>query len=165
VAGAVAAYGGALADAVTRDSPHATAFAPAAGLGTVLFVVALVRGGRALGWALGIAGAIYVGAIVAAGRRADATAPLVAVLLLLAGELAAWSFDLRLRLLAEDALAWRRAAAVAALALAGLGASALTLSLAAASGGHGLAWTIAGAAAAVGAAGAGVWLTPRHQRR
>lgn len=127
----------------------------------LLLAIALVRGGQAIGWALGVAGVVYVVAIVVAGRHVDATAPVVAVLLLLSGELAAWSFDERLHIRADASLAWRRTAAVGVLGLAGLAAAALVVALSAASGGHGLAWSIAGAAAAVAAAGLGVLLKPR----
>jgi len=71
------------------------AFVPGAGLGAVLLVAALFFRGGGLGAALFLAGATYVAAVAAAGGGADASAPLVAVLLLLCGELAAWSVDER----------------------------------------------------------------------
>jgi len=126
-----------------------------------LLVFALIRGGALLGLALWLAGAIYVAGIVAAGRAVDATAPVVAVLLLLCGELATWSLDERLRIRADDLLAWRRGVALVGLALAGLVASALILALEAVPAGHGLFWTALGAAAAVGAAGSAVVLARR----
>jgi hypothetical protein len=85
----------------------------------------------------------------------------VAVLLLLCGELAAWSVDERHPVPSEEPLGWHRAAALAALALAGLAASALVVALAAVPGGHGLVWTAAGGLAAAGATGAGIWLAFR----
>jgi hypothetical protein len=85
----------------------------------------------------------------------------VAVLLLLCGELTAWSLDERWRIDSEDELEWRRSGALAALAFAGLAAATLVVAVAAAPPGHGLAWTAAGAAAAVGAAGTGIWLVRR----
>jgi hypothetical protein len=94
-------------------------------------------------------------------HRVDATAPLVALLLLLCGELSAWSLDERWRIEADRALAWRRGAAVAALTLAGLTVSALVVALSAVPSSHGLAVTLAGAAAAVGAAGIGVAVARR----
>jgi hypothetical protein len=158
---AVAAYGGVLADALTRDGSVAAALVPGAAVGMLLLLLALVRGGPFLGLALWIAGATYVAGIVAGGRSVDATAPVVAVLLLLCGELAAWSLDERLRIRAGDLLAWRRGAAVGALALAGLVASALVLALSAVPAGHGVFWTALGAAAAIGAAGTAVALARR----
>jgi hypothetical protein len=122
---------------------------------------ALVRGGALLGLALWLAGATYVAGIVAAGRSVDATAPVVALLLLLCGELAAWSLDERLPIRAGDLLAWRRGAALGGLAVAGLVFSALILALSAVPAGHGLFWTALGAAAAVGAAGTAVALARR----
>lgn len=96
--------------------------------------------------------------LVAEHGRVDATAPLVATLLLLCGELAAWSLDERWEIRADDGPAWRRGVALAILALAGLTVSALLVALSAVPSSHGLAWTVAGAAAAVGAAGIGVWV-------
>jgi hypothetical protein len=160
-AAAAAAYGGVLAVSLVRAGSHAGFFAPGAALGTLLLVVALVYGGRGLGAALLIGGATYVGAVVAAGHRIDPTAPLVAVLLLLSGELAAWSLDERWRIRSDEQLAWRRGAALGVLALAGLAVAALVVALSAVPPSHGLAWTIAGAAAAVGAAGTGVWVARR----
>ena len=85
----------------------------------------------------------------------------MAVLLLLSGELAAWSLDERGRIQADSALVWRRAAAVAALGLAGLTAAAFVVALSAVPSSHGLALTAAGAVAAVGAAGIGVLVARR----
>jgi hypothetical protein len=137
------------------------AFVPGAAAGAVLFVVALVLRGRGLGTALFLAGGTYVAAVAAAGAAVDASAPLVAVLLLLGGELAAWSIDERLDIRSEPGLAWRRGAAVTALALAGLAAAVLAVARSAVPSSHGLALTVLGAAAAVGAAGTGIWVARR----
>jgi hypothetical protein len=135
--------------------------APVAGVGAVLLVVALVYGGRGLGLALWLGAATYVGFLVHRGHRIDAGAPLVAVLLLLSGELAAWSLDERWPIRVDVALAWRRGAAIAALALAGLAAATLAVALSAVPASHGLAWAVVGAAAAVAAAGTGIWVARR----
>lgn len=137
------------------------AFVPGAVVGALLLVAALLFGGRGLGAALLVAGGTYVGAVVSAGHQVDATAPLAAVLLLLCGELSAWSLDERWRIHAEEQLAWRRGAAVAVLALGGLAVAALLVALSAVPPNHGLLWTVAGAAAAVGAAGTGIWVARR----
>jgi hypothetical protein len=137
------------------------AFMPGAALGAVLLGVALVFGGRGLGAALFLAGGTYTAAVAAAGDRIDGSAPLVAVLLLLCGELSAWSVDERLEIRAEPELGWRRGAAVAVLALAGLSVAALVVALSAVPPNHGLAWTVLGAAAAVGATGTGMWVARR----
>jgi hypothetical protein len=134
---------------------------PGAALGALLLGTALVFGGRGLGAALFLAGGTYVAAVAAAGDRIDASAPLVAVLLLLCGELSAWSVDERLEIRAEPQLAWRRGTAVAILALAGLAVAALVVALSAVPPNHGLAWTVLGAAAAVAAAGTGMWVARR----
>jgi hypothetical protein len=155
-----AAYGGVLADALVRAGSDADAFAPGAALGALLLLVALVYG-RGLGLALFLAGATYVGAVVAAGHRIDASAPLVAVLLLLCGELSAWSLDERWRIRADPTLAWRRGIALGVVALAGVAAATIVVALSAVPPNHGLAWTVAGAAAAVGAAGTGIWVARR----
>jgi hypothetical protein len=137
------------------------AFVPGAALGAVLLVVALLWRGRGLGAALFLAGATYVSAVAAAGAGTDASAPLVAVLLLLCGEFSAWSFDERLEIRAEPQMAWRRGAAVATLELAGLGVATLVVALSAVGPNHGLGWTLLGAVAAVGAAGTGIWVAHR----
>ena len=134
---------------------------PGAALGAVLLGVALVFGGRGLGAALFLAGGTYVAAVVAAGDRIDASAPLAATLLLVCGELSAWSVDERPWIRAEPQLAWRRGTAVAVLALAGLAVATLVVALSAIPPNHGLAWTILGATAAVGAAGTGIWIARR----
>ena len=136
-------------------------FLPGACLGAVLLVVALVFGGHGLGAALFLGGGTYVAAVAAAGDRIDASAPLVAVLLLLCGELTAWSVDERFPIRAEPVLAWRRGAAITTLALAGLAVAALVVALSAVPSSHGLGWTVLGAAAAVGAAGTGIWVARR----
>jgi hypothetical protein len=85
----------------------------------------------------------------------------VAVLLLLCGELTAWSLDDRLPARADPQLAFRRGVALTALALASLAVAALVVALSAVPASHGLLWTLAGAVAAVGAAGTGVWVARR----
>jgi len=115
---------------VRAPSP-VVAFVPGLGVGAALLVVALLWGGRGLGAALFLAGASYVAATAAAGATTDATAPLVAALLLLCGELAAWSLDERFEIRPERVLTLRRGAAVAVLAFAGLAVAALVVSLSA----------------------------------
>lgn len=137
------------------------AFVPSAVLGAVLLGVALVFGGEGLGAALFLAGGTYISAVAAAGDQVDGGAPLVAALLLLCGELSAWSVDERLEIRAEPELAWRRGAAIAVLALAGIAVAALVVALSAVPPNHGLGWTVLGAAAAVGAAGMGMWVARR----
>jgi hypothetical protein len=124
-------------------------------------IVALLYRGRGLAVALWLGGGIYVAFVVHVEHNVDPAAPLVAVLLLLSGELTAWSLDERWQIRADPQLAWRRGVALAALALAGLAVSALTVAVSAVPANHGLLWTVAGAAAAVGAAGTGVWVARR----
>jgi hypothetical protein len=130
----------------------------------LLLAIALVRGGGTLGLALFLGGATYVAFLVAEHDGVDATAPLVATLLLLCGELSAWSLDERWQIRDDDRLEWRRGGALTILALAGLGVSVLLVALSAVPSSHGLAWTVAGAAAAVGAAGTGIWVAGRAGR-
>jgi hypothetical protein len=137
------------------------AFVPGLGLGAVLLVAALVFRGWGLGAALFLAGATYVAAVAAAGGAVDGSAPLVAVLLLLCGELAAWSVDARAEIRADEPLAWRRGLGLGALTLAGLALAALVVALSAVGPSQGLGWTVLGAAAAVGAAGTGIWVARR----
>ena len=147
--------------ALARAPSPEVAFVPGAVLGTLLLVAALVFGDRGLGAALFLAGGTYVAGVAAAGNGVDAGAPLVAVLLLVSGELSAWSVDERLSIRSEEPLAWRRGAAVAALAFGGLAVATLVVALSAVEPIHGLGWTVLGAAAAVGAAGTGIWFARR----
>jgi hypothetical protein len=158
---AVAAYAGVLADTLARAGSTAPLLVPPAALGTLALLTALSRGGRGLGAALWLGAGTYVAFVVHVLHRVDATAPVIAVLLLLAAELSAWSLDERWRIPADRRLAWRRGVALAALALAGLALAALVVALSAVPPSHGLLWTLAGAAAAVGAAGTGVWVARR----
>jgi hypothetical protein len=159
---AVVAYLGVLADVLLRARMiHDWGLVPAAAVGTLALLVALVAGGRGLGFSLFLGGAIYVAFVVSDENHVEPTAPLVAVLLLLCGELAAWSLDERWRLQADAVLVWRRGAAVGALALAGLAVSALVIALSAVPASHGLAWTVAGAVAAVAAAATGILVARR----
>lgn len=155
------AYVGVLGDALVRAGSAAPLLTAPAALGVLALVLALVHRGRGLGPALWLAAGTYVAFVVHVEHRVDPTAPLVAVLLLLSGELAAWSLDERWRIRADPQLAWRRGLALAALALAGLAVAALVVALSAVPSSHGLLWTVAGAAAAVGAAGTGVWVVRR----
>ena len=144
-----------------RAGTHwALVLAPGAGLGVLLLLAALVDG-RGLGLSLGLGGGTYVAFLVAVHPRIDAAAPLVAVLLLLCGELAAWSLDERWQMRVDPSLFWRRAGAVGLLALGGLALATLAVALTAAPSAHGLVWTVAGAVAAVGAAGTGIMFARR----
>ena len=157
----MAAYGGAIALVLPRAGTHVVALAPGAGLGVLLLLVALFTDGRGLGWSLGLGGGTYVAFLVANHPGIDGAAPLVAVLLLLCSELAAWSLDERLRMRTDPGLVWRRAGAVVLLALGGLALATLAVVLGAAPPAHGLAWTVAGGVAAVAAAGTGIRLARR----
>jgi hypothetical protein len=160
--GAVACYGGVLADTLARaGSPTGPLLVPPMAVGTVTLVVALLFRGRGLGIALWLAAGSYVAFVARVEHGVDPTAPLVAGLLLLAGELTAWSVDERWRVRSDAQLPWRRGVAVAALALAGLVVATLVVGLSAVRPGHGLPLTVAGAAAAVAAAGTGVWVARR----
>jgi len=159
--GAAAAYGGVLADVLLRAGSKTPALAPGAAAGALLLLVALVFDQRGLSPALWLGGATYVEFLVVRHHGIDASAPLVAVLLLLAGELTAWSADTRGKLRVEERLTWLRAGAVGALALVGLAVAAIAVALTAVPAGHGLSWTLLGAAAAVAATSAGIVLARR----
>jgi len=148
-------------DALVRAPSPVVAFVPGAALGLLVLVAALAFGGRGLAVALFLGGATYVTAVAAAGAGIDASAPLVAVLLLLCGELSAWSVDERLGIRPTPELAWRRGVGIGLLGLAGLAVAALVVALSAVPSSHGLGWTVLGAAAALGAAGTGIWVARR----
>jgi hypothetical protein len=119
-------------------------------------------GRRGLGTALWLGGATYVAfAVSTEHHRVEPTAPLVAVLLLLCGELATWSIEERRRIRVDASLVWRRGAGVFALALTSLIAATLVVALSAVPSSHGLGLTVAGAAAAVAAACIGMGVARR----
>ena len=156
------AYGGVLAYVVA----HATTAAPGTGalgvIGALCLVWALVRSSLELvPWSLASLGTAYAIALLVHGAGVDDAAPLVAVGLLVCGELAAWSIDERFAIRAERAVVTTRAGALAGLAFGSLAAAALVIALASASTGAGLAWTVLGAAAAVGVVGIAVALARR----
>jgi hypothetical protein len=152
-----------LAYAVTRSSVAAPAVAGAGAVGGVVLLYLLARADAdAVGWPLGLLGLAYAIALVArGGSGVDDGAPLVAVGLLLCGELAAWSVGERFAVSAEGAVLAGRAAALGALAAASLGVATLVVALASAPAGGGLAWTVLGAAAAVAVVGIAVALARR----
>lgn len=158
---AVTAYGGALAEVLARAGSASLGLALPAALGTVALVVGLRHRGPGISVALWLGAGTYVAFVVHVEHRVDATAPLVAVLLLLAAELGAWSVDERLGIRADPELAVRRGIALAALALASLAVASLVVALSAVPANHGLLWTALGSAAAVAAAGTGVWVARR----
>ncbi len=146
---------------LTQAGTHARLLAPGAGLGVLLLLYALLADGRGLGLSLWLGGGTYIAFLAAYHPRIDGAAPLVATLLLLSGELAAWSLDERWQMKTDPRVVWRRAGAVGLLALGGLAFAALALILSAAPTAHGLAWTVLGALAAVAAAGTGILLARR----
>jgi hypothetical protein len=152
------AYGGVVADPLLRAGSIAQFLVPGAAVGALLLAIALLVDDRALGPALWLAGGTYIAFLAATHQGVDAGAPLVAVGLLLCGELAAWSFDERWRFREDPRLVWRRAGAIGALALAGLALATMSVALTAVPASHGLVWTLVGAVAAIGAAGTGIVL-------
>jgi len=158
-----AAYGGVLVYAMTRSSDAAPAVAGVGALGALVLAYLLVRASaEAVPWALGLLGLAYaIALVVRGGSGVDEGAPLVAVGLLLCGELAAWSVGERLSISAERGVVAARAAALGLLAAASLAIAALVVALAAAPVGEGLAWTVLGAAAAVVIVGIAVALARR----
>ena len=94
-------------------------------------------------------------------RSVDERAPLVAAALLLGAELASWSLEERIPIVAERPVLRGRIVALAALVGGGLVTSALVVAVAAAPTERGLVWTVAGAAAAVLAVGLAVRVAHR----
>jgi hypothetical protein len=151
-----------LAYAVTRSTDAAPAVAGLGATGGLVLVYLLARANAELvSWPIAFLGVGYAIALVVRGGSVDGGAPLVAVGLLLCGELAAWSLGERFAIATERAVVAARAAALGALAAASLAAAALAVALAAAPAGEGLAWTVVGAAAAVAVVGIAVALARR----
>ena len=155
-------YACVLAYVIAHAAKAAPGTALLGGLGAVLLVSALVRASVAVvPWPLAILGADYAISLVVHGSGVDDAAPLVAVGLLLCGELAAWSLDARFAIHAERAVVAVRAAALGALAFGSLLVAALAIALATAPAGSGLAWTVLGAASTVAVVGIAVALARR----
>ena len=156
------AFGGVLAYELVHSSKWLLTTGPLGGAGALLLVLLLVRARAELvPWPPALLGVAYAVELVIRGPRVDEGAPLVAVGLLLCGELAAWSIDERLPIVAERAVVQARAVALGALAFGSLTLAVLVVALAAAPAGSGLAWTILGAGSAVGVVGLAVRLARR----
>ncbi len=155
-------YAGVLAYVLVRSGKALPATAALGTAGALLLVALLVRANAELvPWPLAFLGVAYGIELVVRGSSVDGVAPLVAVGLLLCGELAAWSVDEHLRISAERAVRRARAVALGALAFASLALAALVVALAAAPAGNGLAWTVLGAAGTVAVVGLAVGLARR----
>jgi hypothetical protein len=157
------AYGVVIGTTLVRagtDTPT-IGLASGAAAGVLFLLVALFFDGRALGLSLFVGGGTYIGFLALDHPGIDPAAPLIAVLLLLSGELAAWSLDERWPTGADPRLLRRRGVAIGFLALAGLALSTLAVALTAAPPTHGLPWTILGAIAAVSAAWMAISLVRR----
>jgi hypothetical protein len=151
-----------LAYVLERSAKATPATAALGAAGALLLFVAVVRAYAAvIPWTVGFLAVAYGVALVVRGRHLDEGAPLVAVGLLLCGELASWSIDERLAIPAERAVVRARALALGGLTFASLVVAALAVGLSAAPAGSGLAWTVLGAASAVGIVGAAVALARR----
>jgi hypothetical protein len=158
----VLAYGGVAGYAVGRSSGALAATIPLVCFGAALLAFALLRASVDLvAWPVGLAGTAYAVTVVAHGSGVDGAAPLVAVGLLLCGELAAWSMDERFAIPAEPSVVLARAGALAALAVGSLAVAAALVALASAPAGSGLAWTVLGAASAVAVVALAVRLARR----
>jgi hypothetical protein len=156
------AYAAVLAYTIARSTEAAPATGALGALGALLLVLLLVRASvELIPWPLSLLGAAYAVALVVHGGGVDEAAPLVAVGLLLCGELAVWSTDERLAIPAERTVVRARAFALSALAFASLAVAALVVALAAAPAGSGLAWTVLGAVSAVAVVALAVALARR----
>jgi hypothetical protein len=144
-------YAAVLGYAVAREPKLAdfVGIIGAAGAGFLLFVL-VRRAERMLPRALACLAGAYALSLFAHGPALDERAPLVAVALLLCGELAAWSTQEGQSLATPRAVTAARAVALATLTFGGLVAATLVVAFAAAPAGRGLGWTLLGAAAAVG---------------
>jgi hypothetical protein len=151
-----------LAHVLLGSSDALLATGPLGMAGALLLVLLLVRARAELvPWPPALLGVAYAVELVIRGAGVDEAAPLVAVGLLLCGELAAWSIAERLPVAVEWPVTRDRAVALGALAFGSLAVAALVVALAAAPAGYGLAWTVVGAGSAVAVVGLAVTLARR----
>ena len=147
----VLVYAGVLAYAAAHKPGLAAIIVTIGGIGAAFLLFALVRRAeQVVPQALACLGGAYALSLFTHGASVDERAPLVAVALLLCGELAAWSTQEGRAPATPRALSVARAVALAWLAFGALAAAAIVISFAAAPTGRGLGWTFLGAAAAVG---------------
>jgi hypothetical protein len=155
-------FGAVLAYTLSRSGKAAPATGAIGGVGALLLVVLLARARAELvPWPPALLGVAYAVELVIRGPHVDGAAPLVAVGLLLCGELAAWSIDERFPIAVERAVIQARAVALGALSFGSLVIAALVVALASAPAGSGLAWTVIGAGSAVAVVGLAVGLARR----
>jgi hypothetical protein len=146
-----------LAEAVVRTTSVGAVVGGIGAIGLVLLALVLVRGmDDLLPWTVVCFVVAYTVSLVVHGGSVDERAPLVAAALLLGAELASWSLEERIPIVAERPVLLGRTVALAALVGGGLVTSALVVAVAAAPTERGLVWTVAGAAAAVLAVGLAV---------
>jgi hypothetical protein len=101
--------------------------------------------------AVALLGGAYAAALVARGGEIDARAPLVAVLLALVPELAAWSAQAASPIASGPGVALRHGATLAVVALASAAAGALVVGVTVVETSGGLVWEAVGVGAAVAA--------------
>jgi hypothetical protein len=139
-----------LAYAAARVPAVAGIVLGAGAFGAALHVLVLWRGiEELLPWSLIVLGIGYTISLLVHGGPVDGAAPLVAVALLVAAELAVWSLEERYPVPAELRIFASRVWALSALAVGGLLAAGLVVALSASTAGAGLAWTALGTVAAV----------------
>jgi hypothetical protein len=135
---------------LTRDPGQPALLAALGILAGGMLAAVLVRGwDELLPWTLLLLGAEYAAPFVVRGGAVDGTAALVGAALLLLGELASWSLDLRTRVREEPASLRLRGLTIAAVTAAGLAVAALALAATDLDTGSGLSWAAVGAASAV----------------
>ena len=151
-----------LAEAIARTPSVGAVVGGIGAIGLVLLAFVLVRGmDDLLPWTVVCFVVAYTVSLVVHGGSVDERAPLVAAALLLGAELASWSLEEQIPIVAERPVLRGRIVALAALVGGGLVTSALVVAVAAAPTQRGLVWTVAGAAAAVLAVGLAVRVAHR----
>ncbi|HEY1365557.1 MAG TPA: hypothetical protein VGF23_00510 [Gaiellaceae bacterium] len=143
-------WAGLAAYPLTRDPGEPALLAALGVLAGGMLGVVLLRGwDELLPWVLLLLGVEYAAPLVVRGGPVDGAAALVGAGLLLLGELASWSLDLRTRVREERAPLRLRGLTVAAVTVAGLAAGALALAATGIGTGSGLGWAAVGAVSAV----------------
>jgi hypothetical protein len=135
-----------------------------AGVGFVGFVWGLARGRTwAVPWAVVVLGGAYAASLFLPERDVDRSAPLLAAALVLLGELAYWTLELRAPISPEPGMLERRSALIAVTTIGSFILASVALAATAVPLGGGVLGDLLGVVAAIAAFALVAWLAQRER--